>query len=117
MLEIKGAKCLKKSILQTLLLEICLKMDVLLAYTPKFRPEIFSITVAERSKASDHFRSFGQKLRWGPGKIFFLLFLLLYLTLVFFFTPFFKPYVTFPQIYMATFLKMAPLFSYVPTVP
>ena len=33
------------------------------------------VAVAEWSKASDHFRSFGQKLRWGPGdKNFFFLF-------------------------------------------
>ena len=44
-------------------------------YSQKFLPELSFVVVAERSKASDHFRSFGQKMRWGLGvKNFFLLF-------------------------------------------
>ena len=42
-------------------------MDFLMPTTTRFWPEILFGAVAERSKASDHFRSIGQKLRWGPG--------------------------------------------------
>ena len=52
--------------------QICLKMHILTPVPPNFGVKTLSVLVAERSKASDHFRSFGQKLRWGPGgKIFF----------------------------------------------
>ena len=48
-------------------------MDLREVYTPKILAEIASVVVAERSKASDHFRSFGEKMRWGLGvNIFFL---------------------------------------------
>ena len=49
-------------------------------------------------------------------KIFFRLKKFFDLRPISFFTPFFKPYVTFLFIYMAIFPKMAPLFSYEPTV-
>ena len=51
-------------------------------YMPKIFADFSFVVVAERSKASDHFRSFGQKKRWGPGVknffFFFLLFSMLY---------------------------------------
>ena len=44
-------------------------------YTPKILAEMAFVVVAERSKAPDHFRSFGQKLKWGSGgQIFFSFF-------------------------------------------
>ena len=85
-------------------------------YTPIFLPENLSDFVAEWSKASDHFRSFGQKLGWGWGSKFFLIFSKIDLRPNLIFTLFFKPYVTFLCIFMANFLKMAPLFTFEPTV-
>ena len=41
---------------------------------PKFWPNFSVDLVAEWSKASDYFRSFGQKMKWGPGKNFFFTF-------------------------------------------
>ena len=84
---------------------------------PNFDGKILSVIVAERSKASDQFRSFGQKLRWGPGmKLFFFLKKNFDFRVILVFTPIFKSYVTFLLIYRVIFLKMAPLFSYEPTV-
>ena len=55
---------------------------------------------------------------WGESgvKNFFSFFSKFDLRSNFVFPVFFKPYVTFPFIYMAIFLKMASLFSYEPTV-
>ena len=61
-------------------------------------------------------RSFGQKLRWGPGDEFFFQKKKFDLRSNFFFTLFFKPCATLLLLYVAIFLKMAPLFSYEPTV-
>ena len=75
------------------------------------------VAVAEWSKASDHFRSFGHKLKWGSGgQIFFPKKKRIDLRSILVFTPFFKLYVTFLLMCMAIFPKMAPLFSYEPTV-
>ena len=52
--EKASESCLKKNKIW----KICLKMDLLDHYTPKFWPKKLSDLVAERSKASD-FRSFG----------------------------------------------------------
>ena len=46
-------------------------MDLRMTILPNFDGKILSVIVAERSKASDQFRSFGQKLRWGPDMKFF----------------------------------------------
>ena len=62
------------------------------------------------------FRSFGKNLRWVRGQHFFFIFSKFHLTLNLVFTLFFKQYVSFPLKYEAIFLKMAPLFSYEPTV-
>ena len=51
------------------------------------------VVVAEWSKASDHFRSFGEKLKWDPGDNFVSKTNVFRAVLVF--TPFFKPYVSF----------------------
>ena len=55
---------------------------------------------------------------WGGagGQKFFLIFSKIDLRPNLIFTLFFKPYVTFLCIFMANFLKMAPLFTFEPTV-
>ena len=55
---------------------------------------------------------------WGGagGQNFFLIFSKIDLRPNLIFTLFFKPYVTFLCIFMANFLKMAPLFTFEPTV-
>ena len=95
---------------------MCLKMDFLMPTTTRFWPEILFGAVAERSKASDHFRSIGQKLRWGPGNKNFFSKNIFYLSTFSIFTLFFKLCVTFLVLHVAIFLKMAPLFSFEPTV-
>ena len=74
------------------------------------------VAVAEWFRASDHFRSFGQNLKWGPGAKIFFEKMIFDLSLILIFTLFFKPCVSFLLIYVAIFHKMAPLFSYEPTV-
>ena len=61
-------------------------------------------------------RSFGQKLRWGPGEENFFKKMFFDLSPIFIFTLVFKPCVTFLLIYVAIFHKMLPLFSFEPTV-
>ena len=49
-------------------------MDLREVYTPKILADLSFFVVAERSKASDHLRSFGQKLGWGPGESYIFFF-------------------------------------------
>ena len=67
-------KGIENQIFVTYKLRNCLKMDLRDVYTPKILADLTLVVVAEWSKASEYFRSFGQKLRWGPGnqKNFFL---------------------------------------------
>ena len=46
-------------------------MDLRVGLILNILADLTFVAVAERSKASDHFRSFGQKLRWALGKKFF----------------------------------------------
>ena len=46
-------------------------MDFHRAAPPIFCQKTLPVLVAEWARASDHFRSFGQNLKWGPGKCFF----------------------------------------------
>ena len=50
-------------------------MDLRDLYTPNILAKMALVVVAERSKASIYFRSFGEKLRRGPGVNIFFLFL------------------------------------------
>ena len=67
-------KGIENQIFVTYKLRNCLKMDLRGVYTSQFLADLTLVVVAEWSKASEYFRSFGQKLRWGPGnqKKFFL---------------------------------------------
>ena len=67
-------KGIENQIFVTYKLRNCLKMDLRGVYTSQFLADLTLVVVAEWSKASEYFRSFGQKLRWGQGnqkKIFF----------------------------------------------
>ena len=67
-------KGIENQIFVTYKLRNCLKMDLRGIYTSQFLADLTLVVVAEWSKASEYFRSFGQKLRWGPGnKNFFFL--------------------------------------------
>ena len=85
-------------------------------YTHFWLAILTHVAVAEWFRASDDFRPFGQKLKWGPGGKIFFQKTIFDLSLILIFTLFFKPCVTFLLIYVAIFHKMAPLFSYEPTV-
>ena len=55
--------------------EINLKMGLRRLHPQNLWPILTLVAVAEWSKASDHFRLIGEKLRWGLGtKIFFFAF-------------------------------------------
>ena len=93
-------------------------MDFLTDYILIFRRNILLFAVAERSKASDHCRSFGWKLKWGPGGQHFFLFFKNSILSQFLFLPcIFDPYIIFLESYVAIFPKLVPLFSAEPTVP
>ena len=73
-------KGIENQIFVTYKLRNCLKMDLRGVYTSQFLADLTLVVMAEWSKASEYFRSFGQNLRWGPGfkKIFFSIFAFLH---------------------------------------
>ena len=66
-------------------------------YTPKILAEMAFVVVAERSKAPDHFRSFGQKLRWVRGWNFFSFFFKIWFDATFRFYTIFQALSNFPN--------------------